>query len=328
MKRLGQIGLVLLVIIAGVYFAGVAYFTHYFQPRTYINGVDYSLEKKDQLEARYSGLWEDYSLKIEGRGEKKDRLRAADFAYRAQLKPGAQISQAPYHWPLTALVDKTYNLAYEESFDEVKLGQAMLDLHVVKDPDIVNPAPVSIVYEEGKGYGIKEAEAGNRLDWAKLKEGLVEAVRTHQESLDLDQADLYAKADPGVDRAQLEKKVQSLNEIGGFSLAYQFGETREELSGEALLALYGEGADGSLQVNPEAAEAYVGGLAARYNTAGMTRDFPMTGGGVARVPGGFLAGSLTRRPPRRPWWRPWRPRRPRPWSRFIPEGARPMARVT
>lgn len=278
--------LIIVTLLFLIYIGGAIFFSQYYQPNTYINGKNFSFIKKSDLVKEYNGHWKDFELTIKGRDNKADTLKASDIDYIAQIPEDTIVSQESYYWFITSFFSKNNTVKNNTEYDNQKLDEAIQQMHIVKDSDIKDPEPATIDYEEGKGYVVKPHTEGTRVDIAKLKQSILKSLGNKEEFLDLEAADVYKKPG-GEDEEYLARKAESLNEIDSFTLTYDFSDRKEVLQGQSLIDLYREEEDGSLVPDNEKINNYVKKLSEKYDTFGSTRDFEMTGGGTARVPGGI-----------------------------------------
>lgn len=291
-KKIAKVFLVIVGILLLIYIAGVLVFQSVYLPNTKINGKDYSLMPKANFQKEFEKVWQEYDLRISGKGGRIDTIKAKDFSYEEKLNKGEKVVQNFYYWPISSFVAKEYTLKTTTNYDEAKLDELIQKLHIVSDPDIQEPSPAKIGYEEGNGYVVVPATSGDRVDMAKLKPSILKEFSKQSEKLDLEKENLYVMAPETEGVEQMEKHVKSLNEIEAFALSFNFSDRIEPLAGEPLIALYSQNEAGELKPDPEKVALYVKNLAEKFDTFGATRDIPMTGGGTARVKGGIY-GWLT-----------------------------------
>ena len=65
-----------------------------------------------------------------------------------------------------------------------------------------------------------------------------------------------------------------MNQSKDMVITYNFGENKEELTGAVFTSWFTGSKDGQIQVDRNAAAAYIAALAAKYDTAGTARVFP------------------------------------------------------
>lgn len=286
-KTIGIVLAVILGLLLIIYLGGVAVFSNYFLPNTYINGKDVSLTPKKELDKTYSKIWDTFSLKLEGRGNKEDVISAKEIDYVEKLKPGQEVPQIPYYWFVASFQDKNYKLEKTRTYDAAKLRRVMDRLHVLNDEDITEPVDAMIGYEEGKGYVIIPEVKGTKIVPSALRDTILKGFEEEKSVLTLDDEGLYADPEITKDNPILINKTASLNKIDSFVITYDFEDRKEDLRGENLVHLHDQMEDGTLVPSEEKVKEYVANLAARYDTYRGTRDFNITGGGTVRVKGGI-----------------------------------------
>ena len=291
-NTIGKVLAVLLGLLALVYILGALAFTQVYMPNTSVNGADISLQPKNKLRESFKNSWKDYSLAIEGRGDKKDTITAKEIGYVETMPAFKEEGANPWAWPVLAFVEKDFKVDTTIDYDDEKLERKLAYLHMVTDKDITDPVPQQIEYADAKGYFIADAKPGTRVDGPKLKHAVLESFHKQDKVLDADKEKVYVEVNPAEDLEHMKKHVASMNEIEGYALKYNFSDREESLAGQDLIQLHKQRPDGSLEPDEKKIKTYVANLAEKYDTFRGTRDFQATGGAMMRIKGGIYGWQI------------------------------------
>ncbi|WBW49655.1 L,D-transpeptidase family protein [Peptoniphilus equinus] len=290
MKRFFQLSLALILLaIVGVYVLGALFFNDIYMPRTYINGKDFSLTAKSELEENYNAIYDNYTLTLKER-DGEEVIPTAAFDYTDRLKEGAEVAQNPMYWPLYLLVDKQYKAPSVSTMDRAEFQTVLSGLTLLSTPRVA-PQDAKVIYD-GTAFTIQEEVLGNTIDTAKFTAAVEKAIQNRDDVLDLDAAEIYIAPQKTKDDPQLLALRDGKNSVLGFSITYDFADRQEVLQADRLANLYGIDDKGNFTVDKSLVENYVATTLKAYDTFKGTRDFSTTGLGVARVPGGIY-GWLT-----------------------------------
>ncbi|MDD7363601.1 MAG: L,D-transpeptidase family protein [Peptoniphilus sp.] len=291
-KKMTKIIVVILGILALLYVLGSLVFSQVYMPNTSVNGADISLQSRAELPKLFKQSWSNYYLKLNGRGDKTDVIRATDIDYVETMPSFDGERENPWAWPILAFVPKDYKVDTSIEYDDEKFEKELAELHIVSDSDIVDPQPERIAYENGKGYYIAPAESGTRINGPKLKRAVLKAFHSQDRSMDADAAKLYIEPKPAESPDKMKNHVASLNAIESYALTYNFSDREEALSGQSLIDLHSADETGALVPDEEKVKGYVEALAEKYDTFHGTRDFKATGGAMMRIEGGIYGWQI------------------------------------
>lgn len=298
-NTVGKVFAIIFGILALVYVLGALAFTQVYMPNTSVNGADISLMPKNQLKESFKNSWKDYTLTINGRGDKKDTISAKDIDYVETMPSFKEKGANPWGWPVLAFVRKDFKVATTIDYSDEKLENKLAYLHMVTDGDITDPVPQQIAYADDKGYYIADAKPGTRVDGPKLKRAVLASFHKQDKVMDADKAKVYLEAAPAEDLDHMKNHVASMNEIEGFTLKYNFSDREETLGGQDLIQLYKQRDDGSLEPDEAKIKTYVANLAQKYDTFRGTREFQATGGAMMRIQGGIYGWQIDQKETRK-----------------------------
>ena len=277
----------LVVVLSGVYFAGVGIFHQYTLANTYINNKDFSFVKKDQIKDQYEKKMKNLQVTVLGRHDLKDVFKAQDIDYYEKLTGKADLKQNPWAWPVLFFSHKNYKLDSELIYNDRVLNQRIASSPFVTDPTATDPKDAYVTYKQGKGFVIEPEVQGTKVAPEKLKNEVLQALKNEKPKLDLNKENVYHDPKVTKDSPYLKNQLASLAKISSINVVYDFEDRKEELNGEKLLALYTDDGQGNLNPDPEKVKAYVADLAKKYDTYRGTRTFYATGGQAVTVQGGI-----------------------------------------
>ncbi len=283
---------VLLVGTVGVY-AGVGnYYQDRFLPGTSINHIDCSGMTEAQAEQLIRRSVEDYSLTVYARDAEPQVITAEAIDYKYQPHDDVQKlleEQEPMRWVDSFFNEHAYTVGESISYDREKVRVQMGQLDCMQPDRQIQPVDAHLEYQDGEFTIIPET-AGTALDAEKVLELVCKCVEESQESLDLEEQDVYFTAAVTKDDQSLVEERDHLNSYARASITYTFGDETEVLNGEVIRNWIHVSEDGSVDINDEALEQnvynYVAELAARRDTLGANRTFTASSGRTVNVAGG------------------------------------------
>ncbi|QQK07076.1 L,D-transpeptidase family protein [Miniphocaeibacter halophilus] len=274
-KKLG-IGIVLLLI---VYLIGVICFSFVSYPKTYINGEKRGFDKKKEL---ISTDYTDYELEIKGKNNKKDSIKAEDINYEIAIDNDVEIKQNAFTWPVSIFKKFDYTIEYNPQWDEAKLEEILKNSDLNKDIRKMENAKVKLV---GDKYEIVPEQEGDELNMEKFKNSVLNSFLNKEKVLEL--KDEYIVPEIRADDKKLKEELELKQNLFSVKITFNFGDKKEELSGDSLIALYDNNAEGEYVLNKEKARTYIAELAKKHDTFQKGITFSSTGAGEIEVPGGI-----------------------------------------
>ena len=271
--------------ILAIYIVGVVLFSIKTYPKTKINGNTIGMtNKKEVLNSNY----DDYSLKleIEGKNDKTDRISAKEIEYSLETKTKVDINQNPIIWPINIFKDYNYKVEYNPQYSEDKLNDKIKNSPLNKNVEKMENAKVKLVGEE---FEIVKEKEGDELDLDKLKESILKSFLVKEDKLEL--KDEYLKPEIKEDDNKLKEELALKKSLFNLKITFDFDDRKEELSDDALMALY-DNNDGEYTLNKDKVREYVASLAKKYDTFGKDRTFKATGVGNVEVKGGIYGWQM------------------------------------
>lgn len=269
------------ILLALLYLVGAAVFSFRTFPRTEVNGQDAGFQDVTTVFQR------DYSafvLEAKGREENAMTLAAKDINYSETPKGDVALKQNPWAWPIGIIKTDAYTVAYDVQYDEAKLDAAFQKSTLVQK---ARPPKNAEIEKVGEVFEIVPEDHGTTLDQDRAKKMVLEAISTKEDNLDLEEA--YLNATVLSDDSKLNENLAWMNKIAPLKYEFVFGDQREVLEGDALIAMFDEGETGYV-LNAQRLRDYVRNLAVKYDTWNTQRTFTTTGGSQITTGHGAMYG--------------------------------------
>lgn len=284
-------GLILILIIS-IYIGGLFFFTNRYMPRTYINGKDFGLVKKSELQKTYEDLSRNFELEIIAKDKKlNDKIAAKDFGYIDSLG-SESIDQTAFYWPVASLVPKHYQVDTDLKYDGEALDKKINKLKPVlgqKD----HSEDAKVIFKDGE-FKIQDEVHGNFIKMDEFRNTILGYFGDKKGKLNLAEENLYQEPKITKDSEYLKNQLASYKDIYKKKIIFDFDDRKEEVTGQGIIAMYSKSNDGTLALDEDKLRHFVERLAAKYDTYRTSRIFNSTGLGLMKVDGGIY-GWLTDR---------------------------------
>lgn len=265
--------LVFLALIGVMYVAGLQFFFVHFLPGTTINGIDCSFQTIETSEESLSRKMASYQLGLDVAGGGREVLDAEEIGlvYRKEgsMKELAKAQDASL-WFLDVAGTKKHQLTVPVSFDEEKLRKAVDSLQCFQN--MVPPKDACIEEKNGTFYVADEVE-GNTLSREKVTGLVKEAVLQGQQLIDLEENGCYERPRVYGDSPALAEEADRLNRCMNTVIYYDFGDREEVVDSDIVRSWLVRNEKGSFSFDEAAMAAYLAGLAQKYDTLGIDRQF-------------------------------------------------------
>lgn len=286
------------VLLGGAYLMLSTQYSNTYMFGIYINDIYVENMTPAQVNEQLVQKLEIGSLMIETKSDKQPEIEmdlseiGYHYSYLEELIR-IQKSDNPILWAGRMLNNggefTEYQILPEGTFDSNRLTKFMENHQALKDCSQQNDIRVEIVKTKD-GYELID-ETLTLLDGEKAKEEITKAIRQGDSVVNLAKKNCYIKKehDSGMkETIALWKKVSKMQSS---EITYVFGDDVEELNGAELykwIAMDENGdfyvnEDGNLEYDPECINAYVQGLADKYDTIGKKRQFQATSGRMIQI---------------------------------------------
>lgn len=288
MKRAEKTIVIVVAILAVIYFGGTIYFHNHFLLRTKLNGMKIGGKSQAAVENMITKEIDEYELKLIGREDAKESIKGADISLKPKF--GNSIAklienQNGFTWIMALFVPHEIEEATMVSFDEESLEDVAEKLEMMKKKNQTAPKDACISEYSAKGYEIIPEEPGNKIQKKKFFKVLKEAVTNLDATVALEDAGCYKKPKVTADSAKMQELLDTLNKYTGVTITYDVGEKTEILDG-GITHEWMDIADMQVSINEEAVEAYVSSLASSYNTVFRGHTLKTSYGTTVEIPNG------------------------------------------
>lgn len=281
MKTINKI----LIALGLVYLIGVGFFSFFTYPNTYINNHKKSLVSKDSA---LNTNAENPSLTIKGRNGKSDILSGNAIHYKQILVPGQTLKQNPFLWPIEIFRTHKHEPEYDVSFNKEKIDNFLVNSELMKD--MKEPKDARLIEADNK-FEIQKEEPGDTLDKVKATESIVNALKTGQDELILENE--YIEPKVTADSEELKKRLENANSVASLKISMDMGDNIIDLSPNELLDFYVIDNNEFVPMQEQVYE-YVRQLAIEYDTFSpeTERNFTTTSGEDIVVVGGIYGWQI------------------------------------
>lgn len=255
-------------------------------PNTFINGRDVSYASKQSV---LDESIKNFDVNIKGRDGKTLKFNTKDIDYVSRIPKDASLDQNPFLWPLSFLRNEQdgFKFDYDVKFNKDKLESILKSSNLMSD--MKKPEDAKIEYKNKKFEIVKESE-GNEINYDKIKDKLIEIVRTHDDSEIVLDDTLYNEPKVRADDDKIKKELKDSREIESLSYDFNINGYDDKLEGENLIKMF-ESIEGKFELNYDKITEYVKEIKEKTDTYGKERKFNATGLGEITVqPGvyGFI----------------------------------------
>ncbi|MGG7177266.1 peptidoglycan binding domain-containing protein [Clostridium paraputrificum] len=279
-----------------IYLGGSMYFRNHFYLGSKINGMDVSRKTVEEVENKIISEIEKYTLTLEGRGNHKEELKAADFGLRYEATETIQKiknSQSPYGW-ISALFKSEEEEKYEVvSYDENLLKKVIDTLSALKSENVTEPRNAALEYTEN-GYVIVDEVYGNKINKNTLYEEVTKAILEGQTTLDLESANCYENPRFTAKSQEVLEAKNTADKYVSSKITYNIGNNTEVLDGSTINKWITVNDNYEVVFNESKVKRYIDELGYKYNTVGKTRTFTTSLGKTVEVPGGDYGWKINR----------------------------------
>lgn len=277
----------LLVLIYGGF---AYYFSSHYYFGTRIAGKDCSCMTVQDAEKLLQEDARAYSLTVNGRDGVQETISASELSMEYPIQDELQgicREQNPLLWVQGVFRESEYDISGTVAYDMEELQRTINELSIFSEENQEEPisALISEYIWEIKGYRILMEVEGSVLR-PEAEDRIMEAFLQTQESLDLEEKELYLAPRVSADSAKLERLVEQLNHYTQTRITYQFGEEETTLDGDTVhewLSIRGS----SVYLDKNAVRAYVEEMAKEHDTYYMEKEFVATDGTVRKLGSAF-----------------------------------------
>ncbi len=287
-KIIGILLLITLLLLGGLYAAGVLYFRSHFLPGTIINGYKCEFMTTEQVEDLLTRETEVYELAVLSKDGGVEGVTAGEIGltYRSEGEAAQTLAaQNIALWPLALTGTREITLDKAMDVDENLLSQTVSQLKCVARGN-ENPPKDAAIEKKNDEYQIVPEEEGLMLDTSKVMDELRTAARSGNRELDLEERDCYLLPAVTADDPIMQENLAYVQKITQTIITYDFADRKETVDGDTVFTWLTYDEDGRYELDWDQAAAFVEELADTYNTFGTERSFRTYDGQQITVSGG------------------------------------------
>ncbi|WP_297421159.1 L,D-transpeptidase/peptidoglycan binding protein [Clostridium sp.] len=280
-----------------VYLGVTMFFMNHFYFGTTVNCISVAGETVEEVDSQMPTKIEEYTLKLNGRGDMKDQIKGSDI--NLKYNSGGKIQelkdkQNPLKW-ITALWDKK-EIKIEDvvTYDDKLLKECVDKLSCLNDKNIVEPKNPTFEYGSD-GYKIVSEIPGSKIDKDSLYNNIVNAILKGETTLDLDAANCYEGPKYTKDSKEVSDTKDILNKYISTKITYTFGDKSEVLDGSTINKWLKVNENLEVTLDEKEINNYLDKLSSTYNTVGTARDFVTSLGTNIKVSGGDYGWEINKK---------------------------------
>lgn len=264
-----------------------------FVPGTSVNGLGIADLTVDEAAERIGSFYtKDYTLTIKERGGKQETIIGEQIGFSVKLPDGflqEKLNQQNAAGRVFGPdVDNKYKTDMVSSFQSERLEQSIQALDCITGNGATAAADARISdYAEGEAFTVIPEIRGNQVDPEKAAEAIRAAVHTGAMEVDLEALGCYIEPRIYSGDETLKALCDTMNQCREMEITYIIGEESQVLPAAEICSWITGASEGQIQVDREKAGAWIGNLAAQYDTAGKTRQFSTVSGRIAEVTGPY-----------------------------------------
>ncbi|MCL2757153.1 MAG: L,D-transpeptidase family protein [Coriobacteriia bacterium] len=290
--------LLCVVLLATLYFGCAIYFKYHFAFNTYINGVNCTFMKPEQVNERLRIQVLSYQIEVYGRGDIKDKIdgTSVGLVYVSDNQTKALLQgQNIYYWPLYLFQrPEPEYLRPRVELDELRFSDYINGLACM-DPKLMAPPLDAYIVFEQPNHIIYPEVLGSTIDRFAAHRTIREAMLSTESTVDLDAADCYMLPRLFSDSPELLELIEVYKIYAPFSIEYTLGSTSVLLEASTIMNWVTPGVTTPGELDYNAVIAWVDALADRVDTLGRERTI-INGYGVEKtVTGGTYGWRMDRR---------------------------------
>lgn len=267
-KKIMILGLFGLIIVLYIGFG--IYFTRHFFPRTTLEGRKVGGYTAERLKQKMTEEIHSYALQIKEREDKTEQIPGTAISLEPEWNGTIEQlikEQAAFAWPVQIFLKHQQTGKTMVSYDETSLKEQLMALECMDEKKQKKPVNATFsAYDATKGFQLKPAVMGTKIDADKMLAAVTEAVEGLAESLSIEEAGAYINPKVLDDNEQLQAAIDTLNQYAKASITYQIGEHTHVLDAAEFGKWFKLNKKLQPVFNQELVEDYVDSLSKTYNT--------------------------------------------------------------
>lgn len=289
-----------IAVLLAAYFIMVFYYRNGFIYGTWINGTYCTGKTVEEINREFMENTEFPDIVIVDENGRSNNITMEEIDYRVDYSgPLYEYieKQNVFLWFANLFEAKNHQVLPAVSYNEEKLSKALNRLPLIKQ-EVNREKTVKITWTV-EGYVLKNTME-DVLDTEKLYEIVRQNLEEGSYEIRLAEADCYGDLELTAEMKKVLRLWEKVEKFQQCDVVYDIkGEkvpiTKKDSSLWIMTDTQGNfilDEDGNLQVEKEAVEEYVSGLALKYDTYGKTREFKATCGVTVQIEGGTYGSQM------------------------------------
>ena len=228
----------LLVVILAVYFTPVYLCQRMYYPGTVINGVECGFKTPEYVEGILHEKPSDYNIEVKFR-DGTETINGEDVSLKLDYLTGLQDiknKQNPFKW-LDTFKNNQYKVEKIITFDEEKVEKKASKFKELQPENMRDPKNPSIELKDDEVVAIAGDQGNKILNSKNVYRYICEAIRTLEESVDIDEKECYAVSVYNPESPKVIECLAYCNRITGLTVEYDYGGTYIPFTKDQLFSM-------------------------------------------------------------------------------------------
>lgn len=268
--------LVIAYAVVAIVFAGK------YLPNTYINDIPVGNMSKTEAAAELLSHARVDDLVLVTPEDEKVTFKASDFGanYSLEEEAIAPFAENCLTWPVKLFKESRYTVEYDFNYSAEELRNLVIDYDWGNEP-----AQNAFIQKTADGiYEIVPATVGDRFDKNRLMDHVVEYLTVGKSLIRMQESGCYDPFAADVQAEDLEEQLALCNRFASCSITFDYHDRQEVLEGATIADWVYFTDSGEIAFNRAGVEAFVAGMAEKYDTRGKDHKFRSTLDGMITVP--------------------------------------------
>lgn len=276
-----------------IYLLISVYFANHFFFNTVINGADVSLKSYDDANNIIRNYTRNYKLQLVERNGEIEEIVGQDIGL--QYNEANNIfkichKKSSFKWIISLFKNQKYYVNDLFIYNQDSLENKINELNCLNKA-IIDPQNVNFKYSNGSYKVIKEVY-GNKINKGKLNEAVKMNILEGKTKLDLNKESCYENPKYTLNSNKVSKTKDLLNKYVSTRITYIFENKNEILDGNIINEWLSVDENLEAVIDEKAVDKYVQGLAKKYDTVGISRNFKTSIGKIVEVKGGLYGWKI------------------------------------
>ena len=294
MKKKIWVSLSIVLLLCAGYLGGIYYYLDKFAANTTFGDVNISGLTVSQAAQKIQQEISAKSISINENGQEIAKVSLKDLGAEYQLETilnQAMQSQDPAEWGLTFFRKSEFEGVTEELVKaDIGLLEQELKAQGVVNQDRIAPTPAEILYDQDKGYYIKESVKGTQIDYSTLLNTIVEQLGKANPIVDVKSS--YADATITAETDVVKDTMALIEQVVNKSMVLKIAGEEVVIPAQTIASWIYFDDNNRLTVDEALVTEYLNELNEKYSTFDKERKFKSTLQGDVTVPPGILGWKI------------------------------------